>query len=596
MTLTNLSLSVLKQSYISGEFTPRTLIKKLRAQALEQSDFNAWIYLLSEVELEPFFNQLDGKTPESLPLYGVPFAIKDNIDLAGIPTSAACEAFTYTPENHAHVVEQLINAGAIPLGKTNLDQFATGLVGTRSPYGQGKNVFNQAYVSGGSSAGSAISTALGQVSFALGTDTAGSGRVPAAFNNLIGLKPTKGLLSTRGVVPACRTLDCVSIFSLCASDAATILDVAADYDERDAYARQNSFQNRSRYFSEASSNQFDFGVPSELNFNGDSECEALFESSVQALIDLGGNKHLIDFSPFKEAALLLYEGPWVAERWLAAQGVDLDDMLPMIQNIIGNGNNASASDGFAAQYRLAELKRQCDKQVAEFDFILTPTTPCTFTRAQLDEEPIKLNSILGTYTNFMNLLDYSASAVPTGATSSGVHWGVTLFTKAFSDITLLNYSAMLQRYFNLTLGATGHSLPTVKAALSPTVPETIDVIVCGAHLEGQPLNWQLTERNAELLSLTTSSKHYKLFALSDGLRPGMLRVDEGGDEIEIEIWRMPHENFGSFAAGIPAPLGIGKVETQTGEWLSGFICEAYGLKEAKDITEYRSWRNWISRN
>lgn len=589
----NLSLNALKASYLTGETTPRELIKKLLDQAKQQSDFNAWIYLLNESELENYFKRLDQYNAEDLPLYGVPFAIKDNIDLAGIPTSAGCEAFTYIPDNHAHVIEQLINAGAIPLGKTNLDQFATGLVGVRSPFGQGKNVFNQDYISGGSSAGSAIATALGQVSFALGTDTAGSGRVPAAFNNLIGLKPTKGLLSNRGVVPACRTLDCISIFTLCADDAAKVLDIAADYDQKDAFARPNNFANKSRYFSESNQDSFHFAVPSKLDFYGNQECEALFEKSVDALIALGGEKHEIDFSAFQEAALLLYEGPWVAERWLATQDVDLNDMLPMIQEIIGNGNSATAADGFAAQYRLAELKRTCDEQVEQFDFIVIPTTPSFFTRAELDQEPIKLNSVLGTYTNFMNLLDYSAVAVPVGATECGVHWGVSLFSKAFKDIYLLNHSAKLQRFFSPQMGATGNTLPDISDNATAMLADYIDIIVCGAHLEGQPLNWQLRERGATLLEKTCSSNKYKLYALADGKRPGMVRVEEGGAEIEIEIWSMPHEAFGSFTAGIPAPLGIGKVETREGQWLCGFICENYGLEGATDITQYKAWRNWL---
>lgn len=590
----NLSLNALKASFLTGETTPRELIKKLLDQAKQQSDFNAWVYLLNESELESYFKRLDQYNAEDLPLYGVPFAIKDNIDLAGIPTSAGCEAYTYIPDNHAHVIEQLINAGAIPLGKTNLDQFATGLVGVRSPFGQGKNVFNQDYISGGSSAGSAIATALGQVSFALGTDTAGSGRVPAAFNNLIGLKPTKGLLSNRGVVPACRTLDCVSIFTLCTEDAAKVLDVTADYDRKDAFARPNSFANQSRYFNENIQESFRFAVPSKLDFYGNHECETLFEKSVDALIALGGEKHEIDFSAFQEAALLLYEGPWVAERWLATQDVDLNDMLPMIQEIIGNGNSATAADGFAAQYRLAELRRICDEQVEQFDFIVIPTTPSFFTRAELDQEPIKLNSVLGTYTNFMNLLDYSAVAVPVGATECGVHWGVSLFSKAFKDIYLLNQSAKLQRCFSQQMGATGNTLPDISDNATAMLADYIDIIVCGAHLEGQPLNWQLQERGATLLEKTSSSNNYKLYALADGKRPGMTRVEEGGAEIEIEIWRMPHEAFGGFTAGIPAPLGIGKVETREGQWLSGFICENYGLEGATDITQYKAWRNWLA--
>ncbi len=590
----NLSLKALKASYQNKVFEPRSLLSKLREQALAQADYNAWITLLSMEELEPFFQLLDGKTPDELPLYGVPFAIKDNIDLAGITTTAGCPDFSYVAQQSAPVVSALIKAGAIPLGKTNLDQFATGLVGTRSPYGQGKNVFNSEYISGGSSAGSAIATALGQVSFALGTDTAGSGRVPAVLNNLIGLKPTKGLLSTNGVVPACRSLDCVSIFALVAEDAATIFDVAANYDANDAYARKNTYSNISRYFSSKISEPFTFGVPSELEFENNDECRSLYEKAVAALETLGGKPVSIDFTPFLNAAKLLYEGPWVAERWLATREVAAESMLPVISDIIGPGSTASAGDTFAAYYRLSELKRECDNIVNQLDVVLTPTTPTFYTRKEIDADPIKHNSILGTYTNFMNLLDYCAVAVPIGSTVSKVHWGITLFHSAFTDIRLLNIASALQNHFAHSLGATGFSLAQNTIEIqAPSAPAFIDVVVCGAHLEGQPLNWQLAERNATLVAKTKSSTHYKLFALKDGKRPAMVRSDTDGQAIEVEVWRVPQENFGSFVAGIPSPLGIGKVELANGFWLSGFICDAHGLNGAQDITAFGGWRAWL---
>ena len=589
----NLSLNALQAAYASGELTPRILLQQLREQALQQSDYNAWIYILSTEELDNYLTALESKNRHELPLYGVPFAIKDNIDLAGIATTAACEDFRYIPKHSAPVVQHLLDAGAIPLGKTNLDQFATGLVGTRSPWGQGKNVFNKDYVSGGSSTGSAIATALGQVSFALGTDTAGSGRVPAAFNNLIGLKPSKGLLSTRGVVPACRSLDVVSIFTLCAEDAACVFDIAAQYDHKDAYARKNHYANRTRYFADKPVETFRFGVPKQLDFYGNAECEQLFNNAVSELKKLGGTAVELDFEPFIKAAQLLYEGPWVAERWLATQGVKLDSMLPVIQTIIGNGNKALATDAFSAQYKLAEYKRRCDELISELDFVVTPTTPTQFTRAGLDAEPIKYNSVLGTYTNSMNLLDYSACAVPVGVTSSGVHWGVTLFSQAFDDIKLVSYCAMLQNVFNLPMGATGFALPKTQHAGVNKPKAYIDVIVCGAHLKGQPLNWQLTERGAIFKECCQSAAAYKLYALADGKRPAMMRDEKHGKNIEIEIWSVPETAFGSFVAGIPAPLGIGKVETEDGRWLSGFICEASGLEGAKDISHFNSWRHWL---
>jgi allophanate hydrolase len=590
----NLSLQALKAAYSRGDFTPRELIGRLTAQAHRQSEYNAWISLLSEAELEPYLCALETQSPQSLPLYGVPFAIKDNIDLAGIPTTAACPDFAYTPTDSAAVISVLIAAGAVPLGKTNLDQFATGLVGTRSPYGEGKNSFNTDYISGGSSAGSAIATALGQVSFALGTDTAGSGRVPAVLNNLVGHKPTKGLLSTRGVVPACRTLDCVSIFALSCDDAATVLDLAARYDAADPYARPNAFYNRQRYFDTSTGGSFRFGVPAVLDFQGDTETQALFEESVQRLVAQGGEAVNLNFEPFLETARLLYEGPWVSERWLATRDVARASMLPVINEIIAGAEGKTAADAFAAQYRLATLKRQCDALLQDLAFVLTPTCPRFYTRAEMAEQPIVNNSALGTYTNFVNLLDYSATAVPVGFTDCGVPWGVTLFGAAFEDVRLLSYAGLLHRDCGLPLGATGNTPAPSTDATTAAIEKNIEVVVCGAHLQGQPLNWQLTERGGQFVSKTSSSPNYQLYALSDGKRPAMVRHDSEGTAIEVEVWSMPHTNFGSFVVGIPAPLGIGKVEMADGRWLSGFICDGFGLAGAENISRYGSWRNWLA--
>lgn len=592
-TIFDLSLNALKSAYQDGKFTPRELIMQLRSQANEQSDYNAWIYLLDDIELEVYLSALESESPDTLPLYGVPFAVKDNIDIKDITTTAACPDFAYTADETAWVVATLIKAGAIPLGKTNLDQFATGLVGVRSPYGEGKNAFNSDYISGGSSAGSAIATALGQVSFALGTDTAGSGRVPAVLNNLIGHKPTKGLLSTSGVVPACRSIDCVSIFALNTDDAALLTDIAASYDMNDPYARSNHFANRQRYYSYKQQQTFTFAIPAELDFQGNVETAKLFEQSVKHLEAAGGKSISIDFGPFLEAAKLLYEGPWVSERWLATQGVDSESMLPVIAEIVEGAVGKTAADAFSAQYRLAALKKQCDALMQGFDFILIPTSPTFFTRAELAEQPIAHNSTMGTYTNFVNLLDYCATAVPAGFTECGVPWGVTLFTDAFKDVELLSYAGVLHRACELPQGATEIIPSWPQPSAKPSYVDTIDVVVCGAHLKGQPLNWQLTERGGKLVSKTTSAKKYQLYALADGIRPGMIRDEDNGVAIEVEVWSLSAESFGSFVAGIPAPLGIGKVELESGEWLSGFICDVYGLKGATNISEYGGWLGWL---
>lgn len=592
--LNNLSLEALKQSYTSGARSPRELILELRQQAESQAEYCAWIYLLDEAELEVYFRKLDNCSPDSLPLYGVPFAIKDNIDLAGVPTTAACMEFAYTPSESAFVVELLIQAGAVPLGKTNLDQFATGLVGVRSPYGEGRNSFNPEYISGGSSAGSAVAMGLGQVSFALGSDTAGSGRVPAVLNNLVGHKPSKGLLSNRGMVPACKSLDCISIFALTAADAATVLDVAATYDPGDSYSRQNPWYNRSRYLDGAPAAGFRFGVPDVLDFQGDAETEKLFWLAVEKFKALGGEAVSVAIAPFLEAAKLLYEGPWVCERWLATEGVDPAVMLPVIRDIIAPAEAKTGIDAFRAQYRLAELKRECDTAMAAVDFLLTPTMPTIYTRAELAEQPIARNSINGTYTNFVNLLDYSATAVPVGFTPSGVPWGVSLVAPAFQDVRLLSYVGALQHVLDLPLGGSGHRLPAGPPSGTAALTGRVDVVVCGAHLDGQPLNWQLVERGAFLKAKTRSAPCYQLYALADGKRPAMLRVEAGGAAIEVEVWSMPVENFGSFVAAIPEPLGIGKVQLENNDWCSGFICDYAGLKGAKNITDLGSWRAYLA--
>ncbi len=589
----NLTLEAVREAYASGKETPKSLFAQLRAQALAQKDFNAWIYLLSEDELQVYLDGLAHKPLESTPLWGIPFAIKDNIDLANIPTSAGCKELTYTPKESAAVIALLINAGAIPLGKTNLDQFATGLVGTRSPFGEGKNVFNSDYISGGSSAGSAIATALGQVSFALGTDTAGSGRVPAAFNNLIGHKPTKGLLSTTGVVPACKSLDCVSIFALTSEDVVQVLDVAARADESDPYSRENAAFNTAPYWKDEKPEKFVFGIPDQLEFDNDTEAEKLFQQACEELKELGGEPVQIDFEPFLKTARLLYEGPWVAERAWATQDVDRQQMLPVIQQILATTDNFKVTDTFDAQYKLQALKKICDRQLDKVDFIVTPTTPTCYLRSQIEREPIALNSKLGTYTNFMNLLDYSATAIPVGRLSSNVSWGVTLFSRAFTDIKLLSLSGALQRHLNLPLGATTNTLdPKIKTGrVAPA--EIIDVVVCGAHLQGQPLNWQLLDRGGELQLKTCTKAAYGLFALPDDKRPALV-PRKSGSAIEVEVWRMPMSEFGSFVAGIPSPLGIGKVALESGVSLSGFICEEGGIANAKDISHFGGWRAYLA--
>jgi allophanate hydrolase len=439
----NLNITHLLAEYRSKRLTPTQLVKQLDKLIHQEDEHFIWIRRLSLAEMMVYAKNLETQSPEALPLYGIPFAIKDNIDLAGIPTTAACPEFSYTPTKSATVVQRLIDAGAIPIGKTNLDQFATGLVGARSPYGACKNSINPAYISGGSSAGSAVSVALGMASFSLGTDTAGSGRVPAAFNNLIGVKPSCGLLSTQGVVPACRSLDCVSIFANNTDDAQIVLNVAQGFDEADAYSRQKPNHAPATF-----NTHFTFGVPKaeQLAFFGNTETPALFAAAVKHMESIGGQAVEIDFSKFLETARLLYEGPWVAERYAGIQDfieTKPETLYPVTRQIISGATKFSAVDTYKALYQLKALQRETAKTWDQVDIMLTPTAGTIYTIAQVEDDPVQTNSNLGYYTNFMNLLDLSALAIPAGFQTDGLPFGATLFAPAFADDALLDLAKKL---------------------------------------------------------------------------------------------------------------------------------------------------------
>ena len=600
----NLTIACLRSHYQRGEFTPTQLIAALRVRSEQFRDRNIWIHELSDIEIEPYLAALDKRSVSDAPLYGIPFAIKDNIDLAHIPTTAACAAIAYTPNEHAFVVANLIHAGAIPLGKTNLDQLATGLNGTRSPWGVCNNSFDPAYISGGSSSGSAVAVALGLASFSLGTDTAGSGRVPAAFNNIVGWKPSRGLLSTRGMLPACKSIDCMSVFALTASDINTLVPFATRYDEADPYARQNPAHNfpekSGAQFFGAPKNKFEFGVPraEQLQFFGDSNAQSAFADSVQLLEEMGGAKHVIDFSDFLAAARLLYEGPWVAERYHGIRNIIENNpsaLLPVIATIIGAGRDKSAVDTFDAMYKMRTLRRSIEKIITDLEFIATPTAGRHFTVTEMLEAPIERNSELGYYTNFMNLLDLAAVAVPTKIMDNGMPFGITLFADRFTDLRLLSYAQKIQATTQLPFGAI-MKYREFSALSSRAELSMCKVVVCGAHMSGLPFNGQLLARRAKLIASTKTSSNYRFYVLAGGpvQRPGLIRVDNDGASIEVEIWEMPSSEFGSFVAAIPQPLGIGKVELANGEWMPGFICESYAVSDAQDITELGGWRNYLS--
>ncbi len=592
----SLDIAALQEGYRSGRLTPLAVMQEVVARLHDAPERNAWISRVPDSQLLHWAAQLQQRAPATLPLYGVPFAIKDNIDLLDLPTTAACPAFSYRPERSATAVERLIAAGAIPLGKTNLDQFATGLVGARSPYGACLNSFDAQYISGGSSSGSAVAVATGLASFALGTDTAGSGRVPAAFNNLIGYKPTCGLISARGMVPACRTLDTISVFSLCAADAALVGRIAAGFDVEDAYSRRAP---ATLIAPPTAARPWRYGVPrrDQLQFFGCDAYAGAWDAALAQLARRGTALVEIDMSPFFAVARLLYEGPWVAERFVATQAL-LDNnpeaLWPVTREICEQGRSLRAADTFRAQYRLAELRRECERAWQEVDAIVTPTAGTIHRLAAVKAEPLLLNSQLGYYTNFVNLLDLAAVAVPAGMAGNGLPFGVTLLGQAWSDAALLAVADDWQRSLNATVGATGLPVPATPLPAAATA-DCIDVAVCGAHMQGLPLNVQLMERGATLRQVTMTAPAYRLYALPGGppFRPGLVRNAQGGAAIDVEVWAVPAAHFGSFVAGIPAPLGIGKLELADGTRVCGFLCEGYALGDARDITALGGWRAYL---
>lgn len=587
----NLDITSLRAAYLSGKYEAVAFIRELLRKIRKADPHNAWIYVLNDAEIKPYLERLHQASAEELPLYGIPFAVKDNIDIHGVPTTGACPEISYPPATTATVVEKLIAAGAVPLGKTNLDQFATGLVGTRSPYGVCRNPFNPEYISGGSSSGSAVAVALGQVSFALGTDTAGSGRVPAAFNNLIGLKPSCGALSNSGVFPACRSLDSVSFFTLNAADAAFLLKLTAGFDREDPYSKEIRFK------PPLAKGRIVVGIPKseQLLFFGNRDYERLFDATIGSLQSLGYEVAEADITPLLEAASLLYEGPWIAERAIALEKVLRDcpeSVLPVTRSIVERGLRPSAMDAFRAQYRLRRYCRMTQDLFAEYDLLMTPTAGTIYRIHEVEADPVELNNRLGYYTNFMNLLDLCAVAVPAGFQSDGLPFGVSLCAPAGSDFRLLQVAERLQA---ARTDYAGMSQKLQKVSVVAAEPPSIRLAVCGAHLSGQPLNHQLLELGATLIEATITAPRYRLYVLQGGppFRPALIRDMTAGNAIEVEVWNLPADQVGDFIRQVPAPLGIGRVELVSGEWVSGFICEGYAVAQAKEITHLGGWRRFI---
>lgn len=561
----------------------------------------AWISIIDQAALNTRLTQLAAQLKAAdgdlsrLPLYGVPFAAKDNIDVAGLPTTAACPAFAYAPTRNATIIQRLLDAGAIVIGKTNLDQFATGLVGVRSPYGIPTNTINPEYVSGGSSSGSASVVARGIVPFSLGTDTAGSGRVPAGLNNIVGLKPTRGAFSNTGVVPACRTLDCVSVFATTNEDAVTVYDVAAQLDLTDGLSRAIPSEAKGKSLPAKPR----FGIPAQPEFYGDALAEQAFTAAIRQLEAQGATCVPVDFSLFDEVAALLYDGPWVAERYAAIRAFATAheaDIHPVVRDIIFKAKNFSAADAFIGMYKLADLKRKADVLLAQFDALVVPTAPTHYKISELEAEPVRLNSNLGKYTNFVNLLDWSALAVPASMRPDGLPFGITLIADAWQERALAVFAAQWHQATGLKRGATGLALaPAAPIKSNAASIDMIRVAVVGAHLRGMPLNHELTSRDAQFVLSTSSADNYHLYALANTTpaKPGLVRSDSGS-AIKLELWDVPATAFGSFVAGVPAPLGIGTVTLADGSTVKGFICEPSGLAGARDITEFGGWAAYLA--
>lgn len=596
----SLDLSSLRAAYARGEATPEELVGEIYRRLGAHAENAIWITLVPQAEAIARARALEDRCakakPDELPLYGVPFAVKDNIDVAGLPTTAACPAFAYTPKRNAFVIERLLQAGALLIGKTNLDQFATGLSGTRSPYGVGRNLFNGAYIAGGSSSGSALAVASGLASFALGTDTAGSGRVPAAFSNIVGLKPTRGLLSNRGVVPACRSLDCISVLALTCGDALRITDLAAGFDPEDPFSRSETVS----LDPQPVPGSFRFGVPEweQLDFFGDSEFERLYQEALQRLETLGGQRVEFDFRPFREVGALLYHGPWVAERQLAVRELfkgSWEALHPVVREIVERGATFSATDAFAAYHRLRSLMRKAAQTWAKVDLVALPTVGTIYRVEAMLREPVALNVNLGYYTHCANLMDLCAIAVPSGFTTAGLPFGIAFLGPAYSESLLCALGAAFHARADLQLGATTRS---VSELLPPSIhhsPRGLPLCVCGGHMSGLGLNHELTSRGARLLKRSRTALCYRLYALESmsPARPGLIRK-EPGHGIEVEVWDVPWDQIGGFIAGIPAPLTIGSIELEDGEQVKGFLCEAHAVVAGLDISTSGSWRRYLA--
>jgi len=585
-------------AYRAGTVTPEEIVGRSFARIRAHNDPAIFISLREEADVRAEASALARSRDTALPLFGIPVAVKDNIDVKGLPTTAACPAFAYRPARDATAVAKLRAAGALILGKTNLDQFATGLVGVRTPYGVARNLFDDKLVPGGSSTGSAIAVAAGFAPLALGTDTAGSGRVPAAFNNIVGLKPTRGLVSTAGVVPACRTLDCVSVFALTVDDGMTALRAIAGQDAADPFSHARPIHAVSPMPPGAR-----LGVPvaGDRLFFGDKLSAAAYDAALDRLSRLGAKIVEIDIEPFYAAARLLYDGPWVAERYLTVKALvasEPESMHPVTRQVLLAGAHGTAADAFAAYYQLEDLRRVRDHTFRTVDALALPTAPTIYRIEEVLADPIQLNSRLGTYTNFVNLLDLCGLAVPASMREDGTPFGLTLLAPAGEDAALAAIGREFHRATGLPLGALKAPQPPLAKSSAMVMDGEIPIAVVGAHLSGMPLNGQLREAGGRFIEQSVTAAHYRLYALAGTkpAKPGLLRVKNGaGVAIEVEIWALSESAFGRFVAAVPPPLSIGTLDLDDGRSVKGFLVEAQAVDGARDISSFGGWRAYVAK-
>jgi allophanate hydrolase len=590
------TVAAIVAAHRAGATTPEQTVARSFARIRAHNDPAVFISLRDEKEALAEAEALSAKDASLLPLYGVPVAVKDNIDVAGLPTTAACPAFAYSPARDATSVARLRAAGAVMIGKTNLDQFATGLVGVRSPYGIPNNPMRGDLIPGGSSSGSGVAVSAGLVPLALGTDTAGSGRVPAMLNNIVGLKPSLGLVSTAGVVPACRTLDCVSVFSLTVDDAVTALKAMAGPDNADPYSRNRPLAELSAFPA-----NLRLGVPrdGQLIFFGDKAAEQAYGEALARWTTLGATLVEFDLEPFYETARLLYEGPWVAERYLVIRDLlasSPDAIHPVTREITIAGARLSAADTFAALYKLQALRKIAERAFTGIDALVLPTAPTVYSTAQVLANPIELNSRLGTYTNFVNLLDLCGLALPAAIRPDDIPFGITLLAPAGQDAQLASIGRVFHADTGQRMGARPLPQPPLAVLPANATGEEIAIAVVGAHLSGMALNGELKALGGRLQEAARTAPDYRLYALATTPpKPGMLRVEAGtGASIELEVWTLPAAAFGKFVAAIPPPLSIGTVRLADGRGVKGFIVEAADVKGARDISAFNGWRAFVA--